>query len=303
MGSNTLLCVVGSVDGDGSVQVADDAAYITRLGEGIDRNGCLSDAAMHRTLSVVERAVARAREHGCDVLALVATSAVREASNGGRFLERVRAIVGDDVRAVSSDEEARLTFLGAEIERDRSTDRRALVFDIGGGSTEFAVGTLGAQPDWTCSVSLGSVRLSERFGLGAPCDPRALASLDAAIAATLADVRPPEKGRLVGLAATMTTLAALGGVDVGRSGAIVSRASIAECFRRLCDMSFAERCSLSRLDPARADVIVAGAAIALGVLARFEAQSTAVSMGGVRIGLLRSRWHTLVHSRATVAER
>ena len=182
---------------------------ITRLGQGVDETGRLAPDALERTLEVIARYVRRARALHVERIRVGATAAVRDASNADAFERPVRELTGSAPEIVSGDEEARLSFLGAT----RGLDAPApfLVLDIGGGSTEFVLGT--ERPTAAISTQMGSVRLTERFVRG---DPPAAADLDrmrAAVGELLDDVEraiPVADARtFVAVAGTSTTVQAI----------------------------------------------------------------------------------------------
>jgi len=292
IGTNTVLLVVVESDASG-VRTLLERATITRLGEGVDRTRCLSDAARERTLACLETYAKLLRDARVERVAAVGTSALRDARGGDAFLDAAERLLGVRPRVVQGAEEAELTFRGALSGLAVLGD--VVVFDVGGGSTEIVVGRAGAEPSMSAAVSLdiGSVRLFERYGHG---DPPTLASIGAARSAVAQALqanapRSSENATLVGVAGTVTTLAAidqaLGSYDPARvHGARLGRASVERELGRLAALPLAERRSVPGLEPGRADVIVMGAAIVLEVLSWAGASSLVVSDRGVRWGLL-----------------
>src|SRR6185437_12611503 len=187
---------------------------ITRLGEGVDRSGTLYPAAVERTLSVLKRFRELLDVHAAGSIRIVATSAVRDADNGEQFLASASAVVGVDAQVLSGDEEGRLSYLGATADLEGS-DENLVVLDIGGGSTEIVTARSGDVS--AVSLDLGCVRLTERFLSHDPPTASEEAAMVAMIgeeltracrtAAALNDL--PSESRLVGLAGTVSTLAAL----------------------------------------------------------------------------------------------
>jgi hypothetical protein len=162
LGTNSTRLLVADVrDEDGHLAVVGRRSTVTRLGDGVDSSGQLDDEAMERVFETLGdyRALIDAGE--ADEVVAVATSAVRDAENGEQFREELRRRFDIDARIIPGEEEARLTFLGATATREeRGTD--LMVMDIGGGSTEFVVGTPGSDPRFHASTTLGSVRHTER---------------------------------------------------------------------------------------------------------------------------------------------
>jgi exopolyphosphatase/guanosine-5'-triphosphate,3'-diphosphate pyrophosphatase len=292
IGTNTLLALVGRVRAGGVVERVADLATITRLGQGVDRTHRLAPEAMARTLDALREFVAQARALGAVSISAVATSAVRDADNREEFLAAARAIAGPDVEVISGEREAALTFAGAAAGTGLPAGARALVFDVGGGSTELIAGPLGAAPVELRSLDIGSVRLTERCVRGDPPAAEDLACVDQAIAAALADLPPPPPHDvLLGLAGTVTTLAAIARGEHSLAGAAVhgvtlTRGEVARVAARLAALPLVSRRAVPGLDPRRGDVIVAGAAIVRAVMAWAGREALVVSDGGVRIGLL-----------------
>ncbi|MEI8255195.1 MAG: Ppx/GppA family phosphatase [Deltaproteobacteria bacterium] len=290
IGTNTLLAATGRRRRDGCVDLVADRHRITRLGEGVDRTRVLGEAAMQRALSALEGFVVEARALGAVSVSAVATSAVRDARNRDEFLARARLITGGDVRVISGDEEALLTFRGAAYEVAIARGEPVVVFDVGGGSTEISSGPLDGPPRWHRSIDVGSVRLTERLVRHDPPAPDELAAIDDAITRGLADLPAPEGSfALVGLAATVTTLAAISHGGVLPRLVAISRDTVDRVTESLSRASLGERRATPGLDPGRADVIVAGAAIVRGVMRWCGARSLHASSGGVRVGLLLER--------------
>jgi exopolyphosphatase/guanosine-5'-triphosphate,3'-diphosphate pyrophosphatase len=263
-----------------------ERATITRLGAGVDATRRLSPDAVARTLSCLSVYADVVRTVGVDQVAVIATSAMRDAEGGGEIVDGIRSRFGVDVRVLSGAEEARLTFRGAVAGLAIDPEVDLAVFDIGGGSTEVVVGRVGAETrtSFARSFDIGSVRFTERYGE----DRAAIASAAKAALGRLPDVPPASAP--VGVAGTMTTLAA---VSLGLSpysgaavhGHTLSRGALAAVVDRLAATAPAARQTLPGLDPGRADVIVAGGTIALALLDAWGADRVRVSDGGVRWGL------------------
>jgi exopolyphosphatase/guanosine-5'-triphosphate,3'-diphosphate pyrophosphatase len=267
---------------------------VTRLGEGQAGTDILQPAAMRRTAEVVAAFARRAEDLGVRDVRIVATSAVREAANGAEFLAQVRSSSGRQVRVISGEDEARLTLLGVT---GGLPDLRGdfLLFDIGGGSTEFVLSRAG-RASQAVSVKLGVVELAERFMDQGPVDHTRYDAMAAEIGARLAAglteaILRHGAPALVGSAGTVTTLAAL---DLGLEsydparvhGHRLTRAAVAELGGRLAALSLVERAALPCLEPRRADLIVPGSAICLEALDRLGFDALLVSDRGLREGIL-----------------
>src|SRR3954447_14163955 len=205
LGTNSTRLLVADVD-DGSVAEVVRRLAITRLGEGVDRSGALLPEATGRVHTVLEEYGREATSLGAGRVLAVATSAVRDASNGAEFLAGVASRYGWTARLLSGEEEAQMTFSGVTSERSLAAE--TLLIDIGGGSTELLVGGPHGV-GFATSLQAGSVRLTERF-LGT--DPPTAAELEAA-AAQVRDLLPSlDVDSAIGVAGTITTVAA---IDLG----------------------------------------------------------------------------------------
>lgn len=294
IGTNSVLLAIARRAARGELAPVLERATITRLGEGVDQARALSPAAIERTLACLEAYGAELRREGVTALDVVGTSAMRDAAGGEAFRARAGELLGVVPRVIAGEEEARLTFKGGLSGLDVGDEEPALVFDIGGGSTEFIRGTRALGPASGASVSLdvGSVRLTERCGARDRWDADGVAKLDAEIAKALAALAGTAGGaRVVGVAGTTTSLFAVAHAvdpyDAARvHGGTLTRREVAAVFERLAGSTQAEREALPGLSPKRADVIVAGARLCQRILERLDAERLVVSDRGVRWGLL-----------------
>jgi exopolyphosphatase/guanosine-5'-triphosphate,3'-diphosphate pyrophosphatase len=294
IGTNSVLLLVAERDEKGRFVAVEERAEITRLGRGVDKTRTLAPEAIDETLGVVERFVHVARGLGAAEVAISATSAARDASNGAAFLDAARARTGVSVQIISGEEEARLSFASAMA--DFGGGQPLVVIDIGGGSTEFIYGDVGGAITFRHSFDVGSVRLTERH---VTTDPPTRAELDAIIDAlrtTLAPLpRPPAGARLIGIAGTVTTLFAvakeLDPYDAARvQGATLSRDEVRSAVARLAALPVHLRRSVPGLQPKRADVVVAGGLVLQVALEVLGVEQLTVSDRGLRWGLLADRF-------------
>ena len=287
--------------------VADDEGHtlerlmrITRLGHGVDATGRLADEAVGRTVAVLAEYREVLDRHGVERVRMTATSAARDASNRDAFFEAATEAVGAVPELLGGDEEARLSFLGATSELDPD-DGPFLVADIGGGSTEFAVGTGAspdAGPDGVLSTDIGCVRLTEKFLHSDPPAPEELSQAFDVVRGHLEDVARvipsvAEVRRFVGLAGTVTTMAAveLGLATYDRDRIhhfVLTRAAAEDVFRTLATENRRQRVHNPGLEEARADVIVGGAVIVVAIMRYFELQECLVSEADILDGLVLS---------------
>ncbi|MBI5496654.1 MAG: Ppx/GppA family phosphatase [Deltaproteobacteria bacterium] len=287
LGTNTCLLLVAEPYGAGH-RVLVDVSRITRLGQGVDRARVLHPDARARVLACLGDYARMADAHGATRRLLVTTSAMRDAADGPAFLAEIRERTGFDARIIGGDEEAELTWLSAAADFARPCEPM-VAFDVGGGSTEVMQGE-GARLVSRRSLEVGGVRLTERLLSHDPPTPGELTALRAAVRDALPGAAPPPGARLVGLAGTVTTLACVARARPthdaqGVHGSALSRDDVTALVDALAALPARERLRHPALDPGRADVIVAGAAIVEAVMAWAGASSLVVSNGGVRWGL------------------
>jgi exopolyphosphatase/guanosine-5'-triphosphate,3'-diphosphate pyrophosphatase len=267
IGTNSTRLLIADVDAEGSVTDLVRHSRVTRLGAGVDAHGGLSPEAIERTCAVLRDYRELIDGHDCEANLAVLTSAVRDASDGAAFAERVRRDYRLDARTLSGDEEAQLTFLGAMSDRDgEPSPEPTVVIDIGGGSTEFVVGH-DHSAGFHVSLQAGVVRMSERHIRSDPPAPAELQSLAADTRAIYLDGLPAAErasvGRGVAVAGTATSAAAidleLDPYDPARVHRYPLLAATVELLlARLADMTEARRRHVVGLHPDRAPTIVAG---------------------------------------------
>jgi exopolyphosphatase / guanosine-5'-triphosphate,3'-diphosphate pyrophosphatase len=278
---------------------------IVRLGEGVDRTGRLSAAALDRTMTALSEYAGLIADARPAAVRMVATSATRDAANSQEFTDRVLGILGVRPEVITGDEEAWLSFTGATRElagiplaAEGACPPPYLVTDIGGGSTEFVLGTLDrvdARGEIQArSVNIGCVRLTERHLHGDP--PLAdqieatTKDIDAALDQVAAAVPAQMATTLVGLAGSVTTVAAIAlGLDEYDSARIhhsrVSATQVHEIAGRLLAMTRAERAAIPVMHPGRVDVIGAGALILDRIMSRFGFGEVLVSEHDILDGI------------------
>lgn len=277
------------------VQPLERLNTITRLGQGVDADRRLAPEAIDRVAETLRRYREVMHGYGVKRVRMATTSAARDAANRDDLFAVAEALVGVRPELLSGDEEGRLSFAGATAELDASQGP-FLVVDIGGGSTEFVVG--GSEPTGIWSVDLGCVRVTERFLRGDPPDPGELADALSVLRTHLDDVvrEVPETrqaARLVGLAGTVTTVAAveLGLQTYDRSRIhhfVLTRAAAEEVFRTLATEPRELRRFNPGLEEERVDVIVGGALILVGIMRFFDFHECLVSESDILDGLVMS---------------
>ncbi|MGH7410317.1 MAG: hypothetical protein ACREJ6_04555 [Candidatus Methylomirabilis sp.] len=293
VGTNTLRLLVAESGGRDSFTVLHEEQEITRLGEGLTPARTLQDAPRRRSLIVLKRFAEVARRFRVEQVAVVATSAVREAKNGEEFVGEAARETGLVIRVIDGKEEARLTLLGVRHGLCIGS-QRVLVMDIGGGSTEFVLAR-GELIEGLVSTGLGVVKLTEAH-LGSDPPSRAeLRELEEAVLTRIERLRrelPALEGScLIGTAGTLTTLAAidLGLVVYDRQkvqGHRLALSRVRDLFTQLAQLPLRKRRQVAGLESGRADVILAGTAILAVSMEQLGYDELQVSDDGLREGIL-----------------
>ncbi len=289
-GTNSIRLLVADVDGGGKTDVHREMRVV-RLGQDVDRTGELAPAALERTRAAVVDYAATCRELGVERVRMVATSATRDARNRAVFAAMVLDALGVAPEVVSGAEEAALSFDGATRGLDPA-DGPFLVMDIGGGSTELVLGT--TSPEAALSVDVGCVRLTERHLVDDPPTAAQVAAAEADVDAAVTRVRaavPVERARTaVGLAGSVTTVAAIAlaleAYDADRIHlSRIAAADVATVSARLLAMTRAQRAALPVMHPGRVDVIGAGALILRVIVECSGAESVIASESDILDGI------------------
>ncbi|RAJ36031.1 exopolyphosphatase/guanosine-5'-triphosphate,3'-diphosphate pyrophosphatase [Kitasatospora sp. SolWspMP-SS2h] len=295
-GTNSIRLLIADLDPEtGAITDLDRRMLIVRLGQDVDRTGRLHPEALARTFAACREYAEVIAAHGVapERVRMVATSASRDAENAAEFTAGVKEILGVEPSVVSGDEEARLSFTGATRELLGGPHRPPyLVFDLGGGSTEFVLGEQDVRAGY--STDIGCVRMTERhFAGGRPTEAQieaARADIRAALD-TVAEAVPLDSGAtLVGLAGTVTTVAGIAlelpGYDSERiHHAVLDVARVRETARWLLHSSHAERAAVPVMHPGRVDVIAAGALVLLEIMERTGAAELLVSEHDILDGI------------------
>jgi exopolyphosphatase / guanosine-5'-triphosphate,3'-diphosphate pyrophosphatase len=285
IGTNSTRLLIAEVDPEsGALEELVRRSQVTRLGEGVDSKGSLSEAAIDRVLATLADYRTEIDSHECESDLAVLTSAVRDAANGADFAARVRDDFGLDARVLSGDEEAQLTFLGAMSGRGAASEP-TVVIDIGGGSTEFVIGRE-RNAGFHVSLPAGVVRMSERHIHSDPPAPEELQSL-ALDARTVFMAGLPAEQRAsvkqgIAVAGTATSAASidqqLDPYDPARvHGYVLMLATVEMLLARLADMTEDQRREVVGLDPNRAPTIVAGMILLAEAIRAFDLQQVEVS--------------------------
>ncbi|MCX5761224.1 MAG: Ppx/GppA phosphatase family protein [Gemmatimonadetes bacterium] len=292
IGSNSIRQIIADVSPTGAIRVIDEMKAAPRLQTGLLETGALGEEPMRLALEALGRMAALAKQIGCKRVDAVATSAVRGASNGAAFLRQIKEQTGLRVRMLEGEEEARLAFRSALAHFDLGRGR-AIVMDIGGGSLEFALAAEGIVERYV-SLPFGAVRLTEEFLRDRPT-PKGIRKLRKAVREELRETIPVHDWRgaeVIGSGGTFTNLA---GMFLARQGVRVAHSvhgtrmpwhEIEHILEMLQELTPAERLSVPGLNAGRADIIVAGLAVAAEVCSRVEPRTFVASAYGIREGLL-----------------
>jgi exopolyphosphatase/guanosine-5'-triphosphate,3'-diphosphate pyrophosphatase len=277
IGTNSTRLLIADVAPDGSLAELERRSRVTRLGDGVDSTGVLSPEAIARVFAVLDEYAQSIEHHDADVRTAVLTSAVRDAANGAQFVAQVQQRYGLEARAIPGAEEAQLTYLGATTDRGPS-EERALVIDVGGGSTELIVGAATAV-EFFVSMQAGVVRQSERHLSSDPPSVSELGSLATEVSALIARSVPLEVRRsgvhAIAVGGTATSCAAidqdLEPYDSARvHGYRLPISTLKLLLARLASMDLAQRRRVRGLQPDRAPTVIAGVVIMICVLEAFE---------------------------------
>ncbi|MEK6570538.1 MAG: Ppx/GppA phosphatase family protein [Bacteroidota bacterium] len=290
IGTNTILMLIAEISEEGKVTLVRDEIAFPRLGKGVDDSGMISAQTFGRVVGVLKNYKQSSDALGSEKVIACGTSAMRDSRNRHELIQIIKRETSIDVEVLTGDEEARWTFIGTIFD---SSDREKhfAVIDIGGGSTEVTLGA-SARIEKQVSLDLGCVRLTERFLRSAPPPPKQLeqARLFAKTILTSIGETRPEKYDLVGVAGTVTTLAALDqeltsfdGEKV--NGYLLTLERIERIFARLRLQTLEQICSSPLIALGRADVLLAGTLILIEFMSLYGFDSITVSNRGLRYGL------------------
>jgi exopolyphosphatase/guanosine-5'-triphosphate,3'-diphosphate pyrophosphatase len=293
-GTNSIKFHIGEHAADGTWRTVVDRAELTRLGEGLEQQGVISDAALERTVAAIAGMVDEAKRHNVRALAAVGTAGLRIAANGNAVVDTIAARTGVHIEVISGEEEGRLAYLAAKAGLDLQQGS-LVVFDTGGGSSQFTFGH-DATVDERFSVDVGAVRYTERYRLDRAVSPDVLREAMAAIAADLSRIDGrPVPDALVAMGGAVTNITAvrhrLATYDPAVvQGSVLDRAEIDRQIELYRSLDADARRAIAGLQPKRAEVILAGACIVRTVMEKLGKQSFTVSDRGLRHGVLAERF-------------
>ena len=294
IGTNSIHMVLAEVEPDFSYKILDRFKDMTRLGDGAFTSRRLTVAAMTRALEVIKTLITLARNKGYDRIETVATSAVREAKNGGDFIEEIARQTGLTVRVVTGEEEARLIYLGVRHSMDLSS-RPTLVLDVGGGSVELIVANRERMLHGQ-SLKLGAIRLKDLYLKKDPPSKSMVKDMGKAIEAQIKTALQPFKGadyeRLVGTSGMIGNLTEV--IHLQRTGRPVPQLNMATISLKevrgvedlLRSSSFKARLAIPGLDAKRADTLLPAAVVVRTVMERVDRDEMTISDKAIREGLI-----------------
>ena len=292
IGTNTILLLIAKVE-EGKLKPFFEMETIVRLGEGVQKNGVLSEEAMKRGFQTLAQYLEQCQTMGVQKIFAVGTSALREAKNSDHFLKMIQEKLYLSIEIISGEEEAQLSFLA--VARDfNELKKSTLVIDVGGGSTEFILGKGDQITQWV-SLPLGSVRFTEQFLFSEPAQKGEWEIMEGEIRKLLPKIPHPQGPlSLVAVGGTATTLAS---VEQGLEEFIpekihhfvLKKEALRNQLHLYRSKTIDERRKIPGLPPARADMILAGGAILYMAMEELNCPSVLVSCHGVRYGLLYKR--------------
>lgn len=296
-GTNSIRLLIADIS-EGQLSDVVRLMTVVRLGEGVDKTGEFSQLALERTFAAVDRYAKLIAEHEPARVRFVATSASRDVSNRAEFVAGIKQRLGIEPDVISGDEEAQLSFLGAtaDLVNERNAPAQPyIVVDIGGGSTEFVFGT--TAPEFAKSTNVGCVRMTERHLRSDPPTSAeiqaATLDIDAAIQLAKETVPLDSAASLIGLAGSVTTVAALAlELDtydpVKIHGSRIPAASVHKVTQSLLGMARSERAKLGPMHEGRVDVIGGGALVLDRIMSLGNFSEVVISEHDILDGIARA---------------
>ncbi len=292
IGTNTILLLIARVE-RGKIKPLLEREMIVRLGEGLQKNGVLSEEAIQRALCTLTQYLTLCQRKGVREIFAFGTHPLREAKNSNTFLKRVQKDLDLSIEVISEEEEARVSFLA--VAKDlKEIDHSLYVVDVGGGSTEFILGKAGQVRQWV-SLPIGSVRLTEKFLHSDPIKEEEWNEMEKKIEKSLTKIPLPKNlFTMVAVGGTATTL---GSVELRLRKFVPKKIHHFELKKEALERqlwlyrskTILQRRKIPGLPPARADVIPAGSAILYKAMEYIGNHSIMINCHGIRYGLLYKR--------------
>ena len=293
IGSNSIHMIVAEADVDGGISTLWRMKEMVGLGRASFGSSAITRDAIDRALAALSRFVAAAQQRQCEKIVAVATSAVREATNGGDFIQRVARQFDIDVRVISGREEARLIYLGVK-HAMKLEGGSNLILDVGGGSVEFIVAD-SRQAKLLESRKLGAARMTAMFVKSDPISADDQAALlkhyDKELSAVCAQIQEFDHVYAIGTSGTLENIALLcgSGHEEGNGDAkptVIERPALEKVLDELLKSDAKKRSQMHKLDPGRADQIVAGTILVEEIFRRLKLRRLHICKSALREGLL-----------------
>jgi len=294
VGTNSVKLLIGQRDLAGRWRTVVDRAELTRLGEGLEQHRVIVDAALERTAAAIAGMADEAKRRSVLAIVAVGTAGLRIASNRNEVVAAIEARTGLQIEVISSEEERRLAYVAARSGLGLITGS-LVVFDTGGGSTQFTFGH-DSSVDERFSVDVGAVRYTERYKLDGAVSPDVLHEVMAAISADLSRIEEREvPAALVGMGGAVTNITAvkheLAHYDpTVVQGTVLDRAEVERQIELYRSRDADARRTIIGLQPKRAEVILAGACIVRTIMEKLGKETLTVSDRGLRHGVLAERF-------------
>ena len=293
IGSNTTLFLVGDVDGEGKIEIVEEDCVINSIGKDVFHSGRISSNTIQRNIQILLELISKASCSGVEKVIVAGTAALRKASNAAEFTREVFESLGLELRILSEEEEARLSYLGY-LSGKNALVGDILLIDIGGGSVEF-IKAGGGDVGESFSLELGAVKLLDKFQLGDPPDAGKFRRMERFVEAELSKTGLTDM-ELMNETVILSggTASALAAVKMGLvyyrpdavEGVILEKGWIEGMEAGLLETNIEQRRRMLNFEPDRAAVIIEGTLIALKILTILEAGRCSVTHRGVRFGLL-----------------
>ncbi|MDP8220563.1 MAG: Ppx/GppA phosphatase family protein [Candidatus Stygibacter frigidus] len=293
IGTNSIKFMLFSYD-KGKTEILIDMNNISRLGEGLYKTGQISPESMDRNIAVLDEFMTQARDYKVEEIIAVGTMCLRTAKNSREFLDRAKKELNLEIKVIPGEEEARLSYL-AVLSTLGKTDKNVVVFDTGGGSTEFIFGS-GLEFQNKISLNLGAVSPTEEFLSDPPKKEEVDRMLNFMHKFFVKEINGEKVDHLVGIGGTVTSMGAVMHKMTKYDPDVIQGSTITlqEVNRQLemyKSKSVEDRKAIAGLQPKRADVILAGAGIMKTIMEILKIESLTISDRGLRHGLMFDRFH------------
>ena len=289
IGTNSIKCLIAAID-EGKIKTIAELSNISRLGENLQKTGKISEKALKRNITVLSDFMQIAKKNQVDELYAVSTMVLRTAENSIKFLNQVKEKLNLDIKIISGKKEAELSYLAA-LNSLNIKENEFVIFDIGGGSTEFIF-----VKDKTIikkiSINMGAVLLTEKFLASNPVKNEEFHNMLAYIKKSLGEHNFPENiDKLIGIGGTVTALGAVKKKLIKYAPDVIHGSNLRlEEIQRQTDLyltkNIKERRNIPGLHPERADIILAGVGIISEIIKKFEVHELTICEKGIRHGLL-----------------